>query len=150
MHILIVEDEKNIRQELKILLENSLYQVTALEDFSDVAAVVLRTIPDLVLLDLSLPEESGFEICAKIRAASEVPVIFVTGKTDSMDELTGMLKGADDYITKPSSFTGTYCSSSQTIQKAGGDINLATQGSGIGLSKGMCGISGTESRIDQK
>ena len=101
MHILIVEDEKNIRQELKILLENSLYQVTALEDFSDVAAVVLRTIPDLVLLDLSLPEESGFEICAKIRAASEVPVIFVTGKTDSMDELTGMLKGADDYITKP-------------------------------------------------
>ena len=101
MHILIVEDEKNIRQELKILLENSLYQVTALEDFSDVAAVVLRIIPDLVLLDLSLPEESGFEICAKIRAASEVPVIFVTGKTDSMDELTGMLKGADDYITKP-------------------------------------------------
>ena len=101
MHILIVEDEKNIRQELKILLENSLYQVTALEDFSDVAAVVLRTIPDLVLLDLSLPEESGFEICAKIRAASDVPVIFVTGKTDSMDELTGMLKGADDYITKP-------------------------------------------------
>ena len=84
MHILIVEDEKNIRQELKILLENSLYQVTALEDFSDVAAVVLRTIPDLVLLDLSLPEESGFEICAKIRAASEVPVIFVTGKTDSV------------------------------------------------------------------
>ena len=62
MHILIVEDEKNIRQELKILLENSLYQVTALEDFSDVAAVVLRTIPDLVFLALSLPEVSGFEI----------------------------------------------------------------------------------------
>ena len=48
---------------------------------------------DLVLLDLNLPEESGFDICTKIRAESEVPVIFVTSRTDSMDELNGMLKG---------------------------------------------------------
>lgn len=101
MHILIVEDEIAIRQELKQLLENSLYQVTALTEFHDVARQVLSILPDLVLLDLNLPEESGFEVCTKIRAASEVPVIFVTSRTDSMDELTGMLKGGDDYITKP-------------------------------------------------
>ena len=68
MHILIVEDEKNIRQELKILLENSLYQVTALEDFSDVAAVVLRTIPDLVLLrNQALRSARKFERLRKSR-----------------------------------------------------------------------------------
>ena len=101
MYIVIVEDDAVIRQELKLLLENALYQVTALDDFSDVASFVLSAEPDLVLLDLNLPEESGFDICSKIRAESEVPVIFVTSRTDSMDELTGILKGGDDYITKP-------------------------------------------------
>ncbi len=101
MHIVIVEDDAVIRQELKLLLENAFYQVTALCEFSDVASVVLSEHPDLVLLDLNLPDESGFHICTKIRAESEVPVIFVTSRTDSMDELTGILKGGDDYITKP-------------------------------------------------
>lgn len=101
MHILIVEDEPAIRQELKLLLENALYQVTALEVFEDVAADVLKIGPDLVLLDLNLPGESGFDICTKIRSSSEVPIIFVTSRTDSMDELTGLMKGGDDYITKP-------------------------------------------------
>ena len=101
MLILIVEDDAVIRQELKFLLENAFYQVTALEDFSDVSSVVLSLETDLVLLDLNLPLESGFDICTKIRARSAVPVIFVTSRTDSMDELTGILKGGDDYITKP-------------------------------------------------
>nr|WP_302140208.1 response regulator transcription factor [uncultured Schaedlerella sp.] len=101
MHILIVEDESAIRQELKLLLENALYQVTALDDFTDVPEQVLSCGPDLVLLDLNLPGESGFDICTRIRVSSEVPIIFVTSRTDSMDELTGLMKGGDDYITKP-------------------------------------------------
>ena len=96
MHILIVEDDAAIRQELKQLLENALYQVTALDAFGDAAGDILKADPDIVLLDLNLPEESGFDICTK-----EVPIIFLTSRTDSMDELTGMLKGGDDYITKP-------------------------------------------------
>lgn len=101
MHILIVEDEPAIRQELRLLLENALYQVTALDEFTDVPEKVLSSGPDLVLLDLNLPGESGFDICTRIRASSEVPIIFVTSRTDSMDELTGLMKGGDDYITKP-------------------------------------------------
>ena len=101
MHILIVEDDAAIRQELKQLLENALYQATALDVFEDVAAEILKTDPDIVLLDLNLPAESGFDICTKVRAVSEVPIIFLTSRTDSMDELTGMLRGGDDYITKP-------------------------------------------------
>lgn len=101
MHILIVEDESAIRQELRLLLENALYRVTALDDFTDVPEQVLSCGPDLVLLDLNLPGESGFDICTRIRVSSEVPIIFVTSRTDSMDELTGLMKGGDDYITKP-------------------------------------------------
>ena len=101
MHILIVEDESAIRQELKLLLENALYQVTALDDFTNVPEEVLSCSPNLVLLDLNLPGESGFDICSRIRASSEVPIIFVTSRTYSMDELTGLMKGGDDYITKP-------------------------------------------------
>lgn len=101
MHIAIVEDDAVLRQELKLLLENAFYQVTALHEFSDVASVLLSLNPNLVLLDLNLPGESGFDICIRIRAKSDIPVIFVTSRTDSMDELTGILKGGDDYITKP-------------------------------------------------
>ena len=98
-----MEDEENIRKELKQLLQNAMYEVTTIESFSDVAGQITRMepMPDLVLLDLNLPEESGFAICTKIREYSEIPVIFLTSRTDSMDELTGILKGADDYITKP-------------------------------------------------
>lgn len=101
LHIMVVEDEPAIRQELCQLLSNALYQVSAVGNFTDVAQTILDKEPDLVLLDLNLPVESGYEICTKIRKCSDVPIIFLTSRTDSMDELTGMLKGGDDYITKP-------------------------------------------------
>lgn len=101
MHIVIIEDEPAIRQELKLLLENALYKVTAPSEFQDTATAALAAEPDLVLLDIKLPGESGFDVCTKIRAVSEVPVIFLTSQTDCADELNGMLKGGDDYITKP-------------------------------------------------
>ncbi|MCI8561542.1 MAG: response regulator transcription factor [Dorea sp.] len=101
MNILVVEDDEIIRQELLLLLKNALYDVTALERFDDVASKILMKDYDLVLLDLNLPYESGFDICTKVRKESDVPVIFLTGRTDSADELDGMLKGGDDYITKP-------------------------------------------------
>lgn len=101
MKILIIEDDAAIRQELTLLLENALYEPIVLTEFHDVAKEILRIRPSLVLLDVNLPEESGFFICQKVRAVSEIPVIFLTSRTDTMDELNGMLKGGDDYITKP-------------------------------------------------
>lgn len=101
MNILVVEDDSAIRQELKQLLENALYQVTVITDFRNTKEKIMGIPADLILLDVNLPGESGFDICRKIRAVSDVPVIFVTSRTDSMDELNGMLRGGDDYITKP-------------------------------------------------
>lgn len=99
--IVIIEDEEIIRRELKILLESALYEVAAPEDFQDVAGEILRLAPDLALLDVNLPGGSGFDVCTQLREQSQIPVIFLTSRTDSMDELTGMLKGGDDYIMKP-------------------------------------------------
>lgn len=101
MHIFVVEDERTIRQELKVLLENAMYQVTAPDTFGNIVDQVKEDRPDLVLLDVNLPGISGFDICMQIRAGMEIPVIFLTSRTDSMDELNGILKGGDDYITKP-------------------------------------------------
>lgn len=101
MNILIIEDDPALRQELKQLLENALYEVTLLTEYNNPAEGILTILPDLVLMDVNLPGESGFQICQKLREVSDIPVIFVTGRTDSMDELCGMLKGGDDYVTKP-------------------------------------------------
>ena len=103
MKIVIVEDDPGIRKELKQLLENAFYEAEMIEEFRDTAEQICSMIPapDLVLLDWNLPGESGFDICTKLKEHSDIPIIFLTSRTDSMDELTGILKGADDYITKP-------------------------------------------------
>ena len=101
MYVIVIEDDPVIRQELVCLLENALYRVSALEDFKDPVSFVLTEDPDLVILDLNLPGKSGFDICSALRVSSDVPIVFVTGRTDCMDELNGILKGGDDYITKP-------------------------------------------------
>lgn len=101
MHIFVVEDEKTIRRELKVLLENAMYQVTAPDTFENTVYQIKEEKPDLVLLDVNLPEISGFDICMQLREQTEIPIIFLTSRTDSMDELNGILKGGDDYIAKP-------------------------------------------------
>ena len=101
MKIFIIEDEPLIRKELKLLLENALYEVYSTENYGEAEEEICIIRPDLVLMDVNLPEISGFELCVKIRERTEVPIIFLTSRTDAMDELTGMLKGGDDYITKP-------------------------------------------------
>lgn len=99
--ILLIEDEPLLRRELKILLENAMYRVIVPDTYSDTAHTAVFEKADLVLLDINLPDCCGFDLCTQIRAASDIPVIFLTGRTDSMDELTGILRGADDYIAKP-------------------------------------------------
>ncbi len=101
MRIALIEDEPAIRQELTLLLQNALYEVTALHDFANAASAALAASPDLILLDIKLPGASGFDICTEVRTVSDVPILFLTSQTSAADELNGMLKGGDDYITKP-------------------------------------------------
>lgn len=99
--IVIVEDDKEIREELTILLRKSGYEVKAVVDFTDVIEQILEGKYHLVLLDINLPNKSGFEICSKLRLKSNIPIIFVTSRNNTMDELNGIMLGGDDYIEKP-------------------------------------------------
>lgn len=99
--IIIVEDDKEIREELAILLKNGGYDVFCITDFENVEKQVLEKECHLILLDVNLPVRSGYEICSKIRVKSKVPIIFVTSRNNSMDELNGIMLGGDDYIEKP-------------------------------------------------
>lgn len=99
--ITIVEDDLEIREELKILLQNSGYLVDCITDFREVEKQILVSGSHLVMLDINLPDKSGYEICSKIRVESKIPIIFVTSRNNSMDELKGIMLGGDDYIEKP-------------------------------------------------
>ena len=99
--IIIIEDDKEIREELKILLQNSGYEVKAISEFENVENRILEEKAHLVLLDINLPNRNGYEICSKVRAKSKIPIIFVTSRNNSMDELKGIMIGGDDYIEKP-------------------------------------------------
>ena len=99
--ILIIEDDKIIRKELQLLLDNQGYDVKAMEKLSDVKKEIQFFNPHLVILDIKLPEKDGHEICSEIRGFSKVPIIFVTSKNTVMDELHSIMLGGDDFITKP-------------------------------------------------
>jgi DNA-binding response OmpR family regulator len=99
--ILIIEDDAFIRDELVMLLENEGYGVSAVTDFEAAASQAEQTRADLILLDLGLPGKDGFALCKEIRKASRAPVMFVTSRDNSLDELKALSLGGDDYITKP-------------------------------------------------
>lgn len=99
--ILIVEDDKNLRQELKIFLENNGYKGIILEEFENAVKLILEANSDLVLLDINLPYADGEYICKEIRKVSNVPIIMITSRDDEIDELVSLNNGADQYVTKP-------------------------------------------------
>lgn len=99
--IVIVEDEQTIREELACLLTAAEYTVSYLTEFSHAAEDILERNPDLVLMDVNLPGTSGLVICDQIRVRSQVPIIFVTSNSTSMDELNCIMRGGDDYVAKP-------------------------------------------------
>jgi DNA-binding response OmpR family regulator len=99
--LLLVDDEPRIRRVLRLALEDEGYQVAEAANGYDALAVLRREPPDVVLLDLMLPDRDGFAVCREIRRTSDVPVIMVTARTDSHDVVAGLEAGADDYVTKP-------------------------------------------------
>ena len=99
--IVIVEDEKVIREELCALLENAGYQPVAVTDFAHTESEILNSGGDLVLLDINIPKMNGEQVLRELRQKSEIPVIMVTSRTEELDEVLSMSYGADDYITKP-------------------------------------------------
>jgi two-component system alkaline phosphatase synthesis response regulator PhoP len=102
MRILFVEDEENIRDVVKLNLEMDDYEVVAVGDGRKALKHFNEEHFDLIILDVMLPEMSGFQICEQIRLTNmEVPIIFLTAKDGPNDRIAGLKKGGDDYLTKP-------------------------------------------------
>lgn len=99
--LLFIEDDPNIRTALRLSLEDEGYRVEEAPDGDSGIRTFAQVRPDLVLLDLRLPDMSGFEVCRSIRRLSTVPIIIVTAQTDTHDLVVGLEAGADDYVTKP-------------------------------------------------
>jgi len=99
--ILVADDEQNIVQLLRMYLRNEGYEVVAAADGRQALDRFNQESPDLVLLDLMMPELNGFDVCTEIRKRSDVPVIMLTARSDDIDKIVGLEMGADDYVTKP-------------------------------------------------
>ena len=99
--ILIVEDDSSMQKEFKDLLENASCDVLILNDFLHAKEYILKTNPDLVLLDVNIPYLNGELLLKELRKESSVPVIILTSRASEIDEVLSISYGADDFITKP-------------------------------------------------
>ncbi|MFM9071600.1 MAG: response regulator [Acidimicrobiaceae bacterium] len=99
--LLFVEDDRDIRAALRLALEDEGYKVIESPDGQSGLKTFASENIDLVLLDLRLPDMSGFDVCRELRSKSLVPIIMVTAQTDTHDLVAGLEAGADDYVTKP-------------------------------------------------
>jgi DNA-binding response OmpR family regulator len=99
--ILLVDDDPSIREQTTTLLADDGYAVDEAATGEQGLSTFERRPADCVLLDVMLPDVEGFEVCRRLRARSDVPIIMVTARTDSFDVVAGLEAGADDYVTKP-------------------------------------------------
>ena len=99
--IAVVEDEAYTREELCNMLEKAGYSALEVTAFEDAAEQLTALAPDLVILDLNLPEISGFQICRDLKQKTAIPVLVLTSRDQMTDELQALRLGADEYLTKP-------------------------------------------------
>lgn len=99
--VLLVDDEPNIIELARLYLERDGYEVEAANTGQDALSKFVTAAPDIIILDLMLPDMDGFEICRRIRMKSDVPILMLTARTDGTDRVVGLELGADDYLIKP-------------------------------------------------
>src|SRR5699024_10662619 len=99
--VMVVDDDKTIAENIKFNLENEGYEVVCAYDGNEAVEIEESEDPDLILLDLMLPEKDGNEVCREIRKTKNMPIIMLTAKDSEIDKVLGLELGADDYVTKP-------------------------------------------------
>ena len=99
--VLVVDDEKNILELVKLYLGQEGYRVETVVTGIDALSKMESFNPDLIVLDLMLPDMDGFEVCRQVRKKSNIPIIMLTARKEDVDKIVGLELGADDYMTKP-------------------------------------------------
>ncbi|MCU0501495.1 MAG: response regulator transcription factor [Anaerolineae bacterium] len=117
--ILIVEDDATLREMLSLNLRAAGYQVLEAGDGAAALDLARSAAPDLVLLDLMLPELDGLTVCRSLRHASDVPIMILTARSGELDKIVGLESGADDYLTKPFSLGELHARLRALLRRAG-------------------------------
>jgi DNA-binding response OmpR family regulator len=117
--VLVVEDELALRETLVYNLEKGGYHVEAAGDGLAALEAARRTKPNLIILDIMLPELDGFEVCKILRRESSVPILMLTARDDEIDRVVGLEVGADDYLTKPFSMRELLARVKAQLRRAG-------------------------------
>src|SRR5215468_10597472 len=127
--VLVVDDEPNIRELVQVALKFHGCTVTTAANGADAIRQAEAATPDLIVLDVVLPDIDGFEVCRRLRAAgNEVPVIFLTARDTSSDTVTGLAIGGDDYVTKPFSVEALVARVRAVLRRASRSTQLAQHG----------------------
>jgi len=99
--VLLVDDDPSLREVVRYALTRAGYRVQEAKDGREALLAFRRRAPDLIVLDVSMPELDGMEVCREIRKSSEVPILFLSSRSDELDRVLGLELGGDDYVTKP-------------------------------------------------
>ena len=126
--VLVIEDEESFRDALQFMLSREGFDVILAPNGTEGMKLFDTKDPDIVLLDLMLPEVSGTEVCKYIRTKSNVPVIMLTAKDTEIDKVVGLELGADDYVTKPFS-TRELLARIKAVLRRGGEFEIDSIGS---------------------
>lgn len=99
--LLLIDDEANLRHTLSYALRQEGYEVLTAQDGEEGLEIFRTSAPDLVILDVMMPKQDGFEVCRRLRKASDVPIVMLTARDTELDKIVGLEIGADDYLAKP-------------------------------------------------
>lgn len=148
--ILVVEDDHQIQQELVLLLQRNGFEAQALTSFESVPQQIIAAHPDLVLLDLNLPDIDGQQICREVRQLSNVPIIVVTSRNTDLDELMVLSLGADDFIAKPYNTQILLMHITSVLRRANSDVTTGTKLShaGVTLDSSSCKVSANQKSVE--
>jgi two-component system response regulator RegX3 len=147
--ILVVEDEESVLDPLELLLTKEGYSIVTARDGKEALEKFDQSSPDLILLDLMLPEISGTQVCRQIRSKSSVPIIMLTAKDTEVDKVVGLELGADDYIVKPYSKAELVARIKAVLRRqnnesVSGDLGLITAGPvSIDIDRHLVTINGS-------
>ena len=149
MKVLVVDDEPNIRDLLSASLRFAGHQVATAANGNEAINKIIDTPPDLVLLDVMLPDISGFGVTKKIRSLGiEVPILFLTARDETQDKITGLTIGGDDYVTKPFSLDEIMARISAIMRRSGkgseGASNIAVGELQINEDAHEVSVNGTQ------
>jgi two-component system, OmpR family, response regulator len=138
--VLVVDDEPNLRELVQVALNFHGFAVTTSATGEDVVQLAEAYRPDLIVLDVLLPDIDGFEVCRRLRSvANDVPVIFLTARDATADTVTGLTIGGDDYITKPFSVEALVARVRAVLRRAGGRRGLRGGAGREGEERGLDG-----------